>query len=288
MSEEFLPARQRARQEFATLIADDDFDLARAALLIACEEYPEMDLNQSLVRLDELAAQVQALLTDQSTASQIDRTMTTLHALNTVLFEHEHFRANRTNYYDPQNSYFNRVLERRLGVPLTLSLLYIEIGKRLGLNIVGIGMPFHFLVRLDIADEMLFIDPFEKGTFLTLTQCRERLKQIFKHEDVLAEHFLDPVSPRQILVRMLTNLKHIYLQKKDYRRALLACDRILLLNPALPVERRDRGIVYFHLKYYARALKDLSAYAESQPDADDIADVQQQIKIIRQLLALMN
>ncbi|HET8840353.1 MAG TPA: transglutaminase-like domain-containing protein [Ktedonobacteraceae bacterium] len=295
MSEEFKAARQRARREFTNLIAEEDakIDLARLALLIAAEEYPGLDVEQHMAHLEELAACVRLLLKREE--EQPARGLATaneyfdvLHALNTVLFEQEHFRGNRSNYYDPQNSFLNKVLERRLGIPITLSLLYMEVGKRLGLHIEGISLPFQFIVYCSFGETGIYIDPYERGKFLSEDDCRRRLLQIFKHEEDLEAHWLQPVDSKQVLVRLLDNLKHIYIHKGDFQRALQACDRILLLKPQIPIELRDRGVVHFQLKYYARALRDLSAYVELAPQAEDLQEVRQQIKLIRQMIAMMN
>lgn len=295
MSEEFMAARQRTRRAFTSLIARDDasIDLVHAALLIAAEEYPGLDIDQYMDRLGELATRVYAHLeTEQGQKaaglSSTNEDMEKLHALNIVLFEQERFRGNRSHYYDPQNSFLNRVLDRRLGIPLTLSLLYIEIGKRLGLHIEGVGMPFHFIVRCTIQETSIYIDPYEKGKFLSEEDCRQRLAQVFKNESDLDPRWLEPLSQKQLLIRMLTNLKHIYIHKGDFQRALNACDRILLINPSMPVEVRDRGVVHFQLKYYARALHDLNTYLELSPHATDLQEVRQQIKLIRQMIAMMN
>ena len=294
MSEEFMAARQRARQAFIALIAEDDanIDLARAALLIAAEEYPTLDIDQYLERLAELAEHVRQRLGEadqEQPVCTLEHSLSILNAMNAVLFEQERFRGNRIDYYNPQNSFLNRVLERRLGIPLTLSLVYMEVGKRLGLHIEGIGMPFHFMVRCTPPEsDALYVDPYEKGKFLSALDCRQRLGQIFKNEEDFDEKWLEPLSPRQFLVRMLTNLKHIYIHKEDFQRALMASDRILLLNPSLAAERRDRGIVNFRLKYYARAIHDLSNYIELAPQAEDLEEIRKQIKVIRQLLAMMN
>ena len=296
MSEEFMAARQRIRQAFISLIAGDDasIDLARAALLIAAEEYPALDIDQYIARLAELAEKVRLRLeTQQQWSSNPPATkseyLVVLSAMNALLFEQERFRGNRIDYYNPQNSFLNRVLERRLGIPLTLSLIYMEVGKRLGLHIDGIGMPFHFMVRCSFAgDEPLYIDPYEKGRFFNEAACRQRLSRIFKNEKDFDPSWLEPLGARQILVRMLINLKHTYIHRKDFGRALMASDRILLLNPTLAIELRDRGVVNFHLKHYSRAIHDLGTYIELAPEADDIEEIRQQIKVIRQLIAMMN
>lgn len=290
-----MAARQRMRRAFVSLIARDDasIDLAQAALLIAAEEYPGLDIDMYLDRLEELARRVRLHLNEkEERKSRLFSTrsehMEVLQTLNFILFEQERFRGNRSHYSDPQNSFFNRVLERRLGIPLTLSLLYIEVGKRLGLRIEGIGMPFHFIVRCTVEDNAIYIDPYEKGKFLSEEDCRQRLAQIFKNASDIDPQWLKPLGHKQLLIRMLVNLKHIYIHRGDFQRALSACDRILLINSTLAVELRDRGIVHFQLKYYARALRDLNAYLELVPNAEDLQEVQQQIKLIRQMIAMLN
>jgi regulator of sirC expression with transglutaminase-like and TPR domain len=178
MSEEFITARQRARRAFTSLITGEDasIDLALAALLIAAEEYPDLNINYYMGRLDILAEQVRSRLgkaPEQLSNQPLTRydCMEILYTLNVVLFEQERFRGNKAQYSDPQNSFFNRVLERHLGIPLTLSLLYIEVAKRLGLRIDGIGMPFHFIVRCNVQETNIYIDPYEKGKFLSEEDC---------------------------------------------------------------------------------------------------------------------
>ncbi|HVU71057.1 MAG TPA: transglutaminase-like domain-containing protein [Ktedonobacteraceae bacterium] len=295
MSEEFKAAQQRVRQEFTSLILGNEtsLDLARAALLIAAEEYPYLDCNQHLMRLEELAEQVRARMASLEmhpahpplTANEC---FDVLHAMNSVLFDQERFRGNRIDYYNPQNSFLNRVLERRLGIPLTLSLVYMEVGKRLGLHIAGVGMPFHFIVRCDFQHASIYIDPYEKGRFLSEQDCRDRLAQIFKRQEDFDPSWLEPLTPKQLLLRMLTNLKNLYKHKGDFARALRACDRILLIDPVLPTELHDRGMIHFHLKHYSRAIHDLSTYIELAPQTEDVEEVRQQIKVIRHLMAMMN
>jgi regulator of sirC expression with transglutaminase-like and TPR domain len=292
MSEEFMADRQKARQAFTTLITGNEtnLDLARAALLIAAEEYAGLEIESYLNQLEELAERVRLFLKEKYTPmpTTSSQCLDVLHALNTVLFEQERFHGSRLDYYNPQNSFFNRVLERRQGIPLTLSLLYMEVGKRLNLKIDGIGLPFHFIVCCTFEDTRIYIDPYEKGKFLSVEDCRRRIAQIFKNQADFDPHWFEPLSSRQLLIRMLVNLKHIYTNKKDFQRALTVCDRIFLLDSTIPIERRDRGVIHFQLKYYARALRDLNAYLELEPQADDIQEVRQQMKVIRQMLAMMN
>ena len=287
--------QQRARQAFIALIAGTDaaIDLAQAALLIACEEYPDLDSGYYIAQLDRLAEQVGKMLgfTRLDSLTQWPHaldTLTVIEAINSVLFEQEHFQGNSVDYYNPENSFLNDVLDKRKGIPITLSLVYMEVGKRIGLHIAGIGLPFHFVVRCQTTRDYVFIDPFEKGQLLSEEDCRQRVYRMFKDKEHFHERWLEPVTHRQLLVRMLANLKHIYLLKGDYERALSMCDRILLLAPKSVSEKRDRGIVHLHLKHYGRALTDLTTYIERAPHAEDFDDIRKQIKSIRQIMAMMN
>jgi regulator of sirC expression with transglutaminase-like and TPR domain len=286
---------QRARTTFVALIAgnDADIDLARAALLIANEEYPELDVAHYMAQLDSLAERVRELLGllplgNPSKPSPKPEVLDVLLAINSVLFDQEHFSGAQKDYYNACNSFLNDVLERHTGIPITLSLLYIEIGKRLGLQIDGIGLPLHFVVRCRLSDGVIYIDPYDGGRLLSEEECREFVNRMLRGKATFNPRWLEPVSNRQFLVRMLTNLKHIYVNKRDYARALSICDRILLLIPDAPVERRDRGIIHLHLKHHARALRDLKAYVELEPEADDVEEVKRQISTIRQIIAMMN
>lgn len=297
MPEEFHDdtPQQRARKAFADLISGEDaaIDLAQAALLIALEEYPDLDILHYIAQLDLLAAQVRGMLglAEPDTFTQLPAELdllTVINAMNQVLFEQEQFHGNQDDYYNPANSFLNKVLEQRKGIPITLSLLYMEVGRRVGLQIDGVGLPFHFVVRCRLPNGSIYIDPFEKGRLLSEKDCRERVYRMFRRKTDFNPHWLEPVSHKQLLVRLLANLKNIYIHQEDHVRALPICDRILLLVPNAPSERRDRGIVHFHLKHYARALRDLTAYVEQAPDVKDSDDIRQQIKTIRQMIAMMN
>ena len=277
--------QQSARQAFEAIIAGDDIDLAQAALLIANEEYPDLNIAHYIATLDHLAQQVRGVLGNIPVQPPPERVLA---AMNQVLFEQEHFHGNTTDYYNPCNSFLNDVLERHTGIPITLSLLYIEVGKRLGLQIDGVGLPWHFVVRCCLSEDIIYIDPFEGGRLLTEHDCRLRVQHNLRDKVKFNPHWLEPVSHKQLLVRLLSNLKHIYVFKQDYIRALSICDRILLLAPHSPIERRDRGAIHHQLKLYARALHDLKAYVALAPQANDISRIQRQIREIRQMLALLN
>lgn len=287
--------QQRARKAFIALISGEDtaIDLALAALLIANEEYPDLNILHYLSQLDIFAQRVRHLLCLPITDTPTElpdhiQPLNAIAALNQVLFTQEHFRGNQNDYYDPHNSFLNDVLERRTGIPISLSLIYIEVGKRLGLQIEGIGLPLHFVVRYHVPDGDIYIDPFEQGRLLTEQQCRERVLQMLKGRVKFNPRWLEPVSNRQFLVRMLSNLKNIYIYTGDYPRALSICERILLLTPKAPLELRDRGIVHLQLKRYSRALRDFTSYLELVPDAEDKDKIRQQIKALRQMIAMLN
>lgn len=287
----------RARRAFEALIKGEDaaINLAQAALMIAAEEYPDLDIAHYMTQLDLLAGRVYEVLglpaVDFNISMKLPQNIDPLivvHAMNKVLFEQEHFRGNHADYYNPYNSFLNEVLERHQGIPITLSLIYMEVGRRVGLQIVGIGLPFHFIVRCNLPHGSIYIDPFERGRLLSEQDCHERINRLFRGKIPFNEIWLEPVSNRQLLTRMLANLKNNYIHKGDYLRALSACDRIVLLAPDTALERKDRGIVHLHLKHYTRAIRDFTAYLELAPHAEDAEDVRRQIKTIRQTIAMLN
>jgi len=293
MTEEFSK-QHRSYQAFEELVAEEDasIDIAKAALLIATLEYPYLDAEHYLATLDALADRVRTILNVSPTDTQLSETiapLTVIDAINKVLFEEEGFRGNEHDYYNPDNSFLNKVLEQRVGIPISLSLLYMEIGKRVGLLIEGIGLPFHFVVRYTLPTEILYIDPFEGGLLLSEQDCRERIRR-FSHGKMarLPRHLFEPVRPKQMLVRMLGNLKNIYLHKEDYAKSLYISEYILLLIPDAAREIRDRGIIHLQLKHYAKALRDLKAYLKLEPQAYDRHEMQSHIKTIQQTIAMMN
>lgn len=292
------PSQQHAFRAFEALVSGGDasLDLSLAALLIACTEYPTLDIVYYLAQLDALAQRVRAFLNmppapasaNSPQASIEEHPLDVIAAINEVLFQQEHFHGNTEDYYNPANSFLNDVLERRTGLPITLSLLYMEVGKRVGVRFDGIGLPFHFVVGCLLPGGRIYIDPYETGHIYSAQECRERVRHMLKGEGKIYAHWFEPISHRHLLVRMLNNLKHIYLTGEDYQRALPICDRIIVLLPRSPLERRDRGAIHFQLKHYTRALRDFSAYAELAPHASDADEIRQQIKTLRQIIAMMN
>jgi regulator of sirC expression with transglutaminase-like and TPR domain len=292
-------AQQRIYRAFETLVANDDaaIDLLQGALLIASTAYPDLDMSRSLAQLDALARRVREVLAlpepqDPNTSPQLPPEMdhmTVLQAMNQVLFQEEHFQGNRTDYFNPDNSFFNRVLEKRTGIPITLSLLYIEVGKRVGIEIEGVALPYQFVVSCRLSTgNVIYIDPYEQGLQLSMAECEQRIRRMSHGRIQINRHWFKAVSHRHFLLRMLNNLKHLYIEQDDYAHALIICDLILLLVPQHAHEWRDRGTLHLQLKHYARAKHDLMMYLELAPQAEDRDEILDDIKTVRQMIARMN
>jgi regulator of sirC expression with transglutaminase-like and TPR domain len=256
---------------------DEEIDLARAAFLIAAAEYPELDIHRELNVLDSLAG---------GASHRMGATREAIHSVNILseyLFDEVGFSGNSEDYYDPRNSYLNEVLSRRLGIPITLSLVCLEVGKRLGVPLVGVGMPGHFLLR-HRDEEDLFIDPFHRGILLSAEECAERLREI--HQDNIAwdASLLEPVNNRDYVARMLRNLKAIYLQRQDLDRAIKMIDRLVAIVPQLPQERRDRGLVNYRLGRHQESRDDLQSYLQSATGDPDTEELQRLISRLESIL----
>jgi regulator of sirC expression with transglutaminase-like and TPR domain len=253
------------RSRFAALVAGDEatLDLARAALLVAAEEYPQLTPEPYLRRLDLLAERVQDRLSNESAPLLV------LQEMSRVLFEEESFRGNVGAYYEARNSFLNDVLDRRLGIPLTLSIVYLEVGWRLGLPLTGVKFPGHFLVRYEGAALSLLIDPFHKGEIRFEDQAQELLDRIYGGSVALQPEFLEAADRKDILVRLLLNLKTIYLNGRDEARALAAIERILLVRPGAPEEVRDRGMLLARTGRIEEAASDLRRYLDTEPEPSD-------------------
>ncbi len=274
-----------ARAHFSSLIARPVIPLAEAALAVAAEEYRGLDVNAYLGTIDRLGARVAARLLPPPRP-----VLHVLAALKAVLFEEERFRGNETDYYDPRNSFLNEVIDRKLGIPITLCVLFMEAASRAGLALQGVGFPGHFLVRCPAGEGMpedLFIDPFNGGDLLTGGECVARFRALL-HGREFDPRFLEPVAPAQILSRMLHNLKKIYVEAGDDVRALWVIDRLILLSPGNLEERRDRGLVAARLGGTASAVKDLSDYLAASPQAADAEEVAQLLGERRSRKGLLN
>lgn len=258
--------------------------------MIAQDAYPALEVDHYLGEIERMALRLRAQLPQDAGAE--DRVVT----LNQFLFGQLGFRGNAEDYYDPRNSYLNEVIDRRTGIPITLSVLYMEVGRRIGLPLQGVSFPGHFLVRLRLRGGTLVLDPFSGGAPQSEAELRERLQRVIPPQvadavpaaDLPLEQFLEPAGNRQILARMLRNLKGIYREADKPQRMLDVLNRMLMVAPDASAELRDRGIVYQRLECYRAALKDLSDYAEREPDAPDQDEVRVRLMELSALCARLN
>ncbi len=253
------------RQRLADLVAmpESQIDLAVGALLIAAEEYPQLRVAPYLRRLDLLAQRVQDRLAGETAAPVV------LQELCVVLFGEEGFAGNADAYYDPRNSFLNDVLDRRLGIPITLGIVVLEVGRRVGLPLSGINFPGHFLVRYEGEIARLLVDPFDAGRVRWEDEGQDLLDRVYGGMVTMRPEFLQPAAKVDILARVLTNLKGIYLNARDDVRALAAVDRILMLRPGAGVELRDRGLLLARTGRRDEAVADLERYLDFVPTAPD-------------------
>jgi len=272
---------------FAALVGqdveDERIDLVRASLTIARTEYPDLDIEKYVVRVDELARRVGARVPESGDAAQ------TIAALNQVLFQEEEFRGNIENYYDPRNSFLNDVLDRKLGIPISLAVLYMEVARRIGFPLFGVGMPGHFLLKhYDLEGRQVLIDCFDKGHILSDSDCQQRLDEIYSGQLPLQPDFLLAVSRRQILTRILNNLKTVYLSTRSFKKALPLIDLVLVIYPRSPEDVKQRALLRYSLGLMRGAAEDLEQYLKMSPDGSDADDIRQMALSIRRSLAMRN
>ncbi len=242
---------------------DDQINLAGAALMVAREEYLQLPEERYLSQLDLLAEETRDRLDDETAPLLV------LQELLATLYNRHGFRGNREAYYDPRNSFLNDVLDRKLGIPLTLGIVVLEVGWRLRLPLEGVNFPGHFLVRFrgDAID--LLIDPYDGGAVRFEDEAQELLDRVYGGMIRVDDSFLQPATKREMLVRMLVNLKSLYLNVRDHRRALAVVERLLLIRPLRSAEIRDKGVILARLGRKREALEQLEAYLNVSPDASD-------------------
>ncbi|HYM86966.1 MAG TPA: SirB1 family protein [Pseudoxanthomonas sp.] len=246
--------------------ADESVPLLETALLIARDEYPGLDADL----YDTLAQSHAEHLRPEIEA--IDAWPLKMAAINRHLFDELGYTGNHDEYYDPRNSYLNEVFERRLGNPITLAMVQMEVARRLGVPLDGVSFPGHFLVRLPVDDGILVMDPFNGGRPLGADELRERAKPHLGGDipdDNALMHILDPASHRAILIRMLRNLHGVYAERDEWDRAARSADRVLKLSPEQPEALRDRGLAYLKMDYKQGARHDLARYLHVAPEAAD-------------------
>ncbi len=277
---------QQARERFAAAISvpEESIDLARAALLVAAEDEPHTNVEHYLALLDELGDTARARSAQQSFNAAVK-------AFNQFMFEELNFAGNQLDYYGARNSFLNEVLDRRTGIPITLSIVYTEIGRRAGLRVEGVGLPGHFIVRVnDIndPDERIFVDPFH-GRTLSRDDCQDLLDTVYGGQIALAEEHLHRATNKEILIRLLTNLKGIYASAQLFKRALATVERILLIAPESVNEHRDRAALLAQLSRTTEAITELRYYLRNAPeDAPDKENIREQLKSLHAQLAARN
>jgi regulator of sirC expression with transglutaminase-like and TPR domain len=279
-------------EPFARVLERDDsrIDLARACLMIAQDAYPGLDVDRYLGEIERMALRLRGRMPQSGGAEE------RVVALNQFLFEDLGYWGNTDKYYDPRNSYLNEVIDRKIGAPITLSILYMEVGRRIGLPLEGVSFPGHFLVRLRLRGGTLVLDPFSGAAPQSEAELRQRLQRVIPAAaaanvpvaELPLDQFLEPATNRQILSRLLRNLKGIYREADKPERMLEVLNRMLVVSPDASAELRDRGYVYQRLECWRPALKDLTDYVEREPDAPDLYDVRVKVMELSALCARLN
>jgi regulator of sirC expression with transglutaminase-like and TPR domain len=278
---------QAMRERWAQLTTTqpDDVSLAEGALLIAAEEYDGLDVDGYLGRIDEMASTLRRRLRSDISPTEA------LIALNRYVFDELGFSGNAGDYYDPRNSFLNDVIDRRLGIPITLAVVYIEIGRRIGLPLEGVSFPAHFLVKCVLHEGMLILDPYARGASLGVEDLQERLKAFSKEiviDPEIVPSLLASAPPKDILARMLRNLRAIYGSRGEPLKALSACDRILALAPDAAEDYRERGELYADLECFRASVADLRQYLKLKPQAQDSGRIARRIAELEPLAARIN
>ena len=274
----------RSRKTFQQLVTlpDSAIPLAEAALILACEEYPQLEISPYLDLLDHIAdVAQQKLASSDSPVARIEK-------INAVLFETFGFRGATEDYYDPRNSFLNDVLDRRIGIPITLSAVYMEVSRRLNFPIVGVGLPGHFIVKYSDRREEFFLDPFNRGEILSRDDCRNRIYERYGDSVEFHDRLLGRVTHRQILWRMLNNLKEIYLRAHAFDKGLAIVDMMLMVDAEEIPQFRDRGLLRLQLRQFGGAIRDLEHYVRHLPGAPDREEMEHHIKDLRRIRASMN
>jgi len=270
---------------FAEIMTREQFDLAEAGLLLAGDAYPDLDVDAGLARLDGMAGAVRSRLAADAFPEQKAT------SLNHYLFQELGFSGNSSDYFDPRNSYLNEVLARRTGIPITLSIIYLEIGRRLGLDLQGVSFPGHFLVKLRVRRGQLILDPFNRGETLGEAELRRRLAQVLPRaqaREAPLDPYLASASRRDIIARVLRNLKHIHLKAGRLDAALAVMNRMLLVVPESAEELRDRGLLYQELECFRPALSDLENYLRRRPEAPDAVELRGRVVELQKAVGRLN
>jgi len=271
--------KDRSRRRLVELLRQDDpLDVVEAALVIASEDFPSLDIEHELQRVRLVAAEgARRVFEETNPFARAD-------GLRQYLFEDLGFQGDTDNYNDPNNCYLHEVMNRRMGIPLTLSLLFIEVARAAGFQAVGIGLPGHFIVRVRWQNRDLLVDPYHGGEIISEEDCRELVGRTTGRPSLFRRELLHGANGRQMLSRLLLNLKHIHLERQDYARSLGVVERLLMLSPNDPGEIRDRGLLKAHLGRPGAAIADLETYLTRSPKAPDAESVRGRVSWLRRKL----
>ena len=259
---------------------EEDIQLDRAALYLAGEEYPEIDVHSYLVELDAFAHQIALREINVTTPADLAR------AIAGYLFKEVGLHGNTGQYYSHENSFLNRVLETRTGIPITLSLIFLEVGRRLGLRCSGVGLPGHFIVGLEDSGE--YLDPFNAGALLSAEDCRTLVQNMSGGQLEWTGQFLAPYTKLDILFRVLNNLKSVYMQTKEYTKAVGVIQRMAIISPGLPSLYQEQAWCHAQQHEYRLAIGVLEAYLEEAGSPDDAKRVKDQINGLWSSLSRLN
>ena len=263
-------------------LQNDQISLAEGALLIAKDAYPNLDISVYLQKLDQMAAALQVRIGQESdTTEQINH-------LNDYLFKEHGFAGNIDDYYNPRNSYLNEVLDRKVGIPITLAIVYIEIGRRIGLPMVGINFPGHFIVKHKGVHLETFIDPFRSGLILSDNDLSEMLSRASDEPVPIQPEFLQEATNKEILARVLRNLKQIYFSQEAYEIAIRTGEKIVSLEPQSAQDYRDLGYLYYQVNAYAESLSAFKAYLRLSDIPPDQEKITRNMRVLIHQLAMLN
>jgi regulator of sirC expression with transglutaminase-like and TPR domain len=269
--------------EFERLLTgQSDVCLARIALEIAHDAYPELDVDNYLNRIAKLGDRIRDRCRAEAKIHHV------ISQINWVLFVEEEIHGNQADYYDPRNSYLNEVLDRRLGIPISLSVLYWAIAEQLGLTMAGVNLPLHFMLRVEDAGRVWFVDPFHAGAIYDRKSCERLLAKLAKHPVNLEESKTEPCSIPTVVSRILRNLRSIYWDAKDVASVLPIQRRLAALNPHKPSEQRDLGLLCSQLGRLGEAIDPLESYLDRSPDARDADDIRAIVRALRSQVARWN
>jgi regulator of sirC expression with transglutaminase-like and TPR domain len=251
---------------------EDEIDLPLSALHVASRFYPGLAVGHYVAYIDQMADRAKKRLGRARTPARV------LAAINHVLYVEEGFHGNVEDYYDPRNSFLNEVLDRKTGIPITLSVLYLAIAQRLGQPVAGVGLPLHFIVKYVGPSSDIYVDPFDGGRVLTREDCRERVEKAYGAPVTFQDSYLNAVPARLVLYRMLNNLKYIYIRHQDFARAGQVVEQMLVVHPEQSEEVRDLGLLHFQERDWGQAIEYLTRYLEETPSPSDTDSVRQRLQ----------